>query len=274
MSFTFGSTFKYDQLRKLWISNQLNQLTELLFFIDLSILEIGNNAMIIYNGATDYNDDNYESYLSQITNRIIQFDSQKVIVWRQNTSSVNKYEVVETQFNSFVNSINKSISDYNDTDALFPDFIILRQFANQMSTFYNNSTSLLMSIEDLRVHLNIYKLISNSISNISSKVKAIRQYIYVVGQNDANHILYKSLEVLDTQLGSLYTNMLEVTDYLEKIMIFNLQNNISNTTDNFTSLSSKIATVQTSLENTHLSLLHIFINDATSNNYAITSELV
>jgi len=270
-TFSFGSNFKYNSLRKLWISDQLSQLTELLFFIDLSILEVGNNAIIIYNGAPDYNDTDYQSYLQQISSRVISFDSDVIIVWRQNTSVVNKYEIVENGFNSFVNSINKAESAYDDTQNYYPSILILSQFVKHLIDFYNRDSSLMMSADDLRIHLNIFKLISNALTNMGSKVKAIRQYIYVVSQNDSNHILYKSLQDLDTQLDTTSTSMIDLTNFMEKTLIYQLQNNISNSSNDFITLSSKVTTVKNQLDASHASLLSVFVNP--NSNYSITTAL-
>jgi hypothetical protein len=285
-TFTFGSNFSYPILRRLWINNQLQQVTDLLFFIDLAILEVGNNSLIIYNGAADYNDTLFENYIKLISSQIIMYENSYVIPWRLATASLNNYETVENGFKTFATATQNSIIDPQNPNQE-TDILILADFFHKMKTFYyksddNNATvmkTILMSADDLKVHLNIYKLIANAISNISSKLKGIRQFIFIVSQNDSTHPLYNTCQLVDESISSstgAFQAINNLTNFIDKILINNLNNNVSNTITNYSDLSDLVNTVSEKLLNVHEILKKVFINtDNTDANYqyAIANSL-
>jgi len=273
MTFSFGSDFNYPILRKLWISDQLSKITEFMSFMVLTMEDIATNSLLVYNGSNDYNDTSFESNLKSISNNTIQFDTQSVISWRQNTSMVQKYSIVESGFNTFTNNIKNATIDTPS------DLLIIALFLNKMTHFYYDSTdpsivqkTILMSADDLKVHLEVYKIIANSISTMISNLKSSQQYIFMVSQNDSNHPLYNTFGNLVTSLVEWYSKMLDVTDYIDKILINQLANGIANIPDNYNTLSTKMHTATIATQVAHDSFLSIFFDSNSST--AITKTLV
>jgi len=271
-TFSFGSTFQYPKLRKLWISHQIAQITELLFFIDVAMIEIGNNSLIIYNGAVDYNDSTFEGYLQDIVSSTILFDNSYVIPWRQNVAEVQPYSTVETAFRTLTTKLDSTTIDSPELS----DILIIAHYLKRMATFYSDPKTLLMSVNDIQTHLEIYKLIGQSVSNIITKVTSAQQIMIVLSQNDTTHPLYNTLGALKTSLSDSFAKILNVTDYLDKTLINNLENGVNNVIANFEVLSGRLEEASLSFISVHIKVVHIFINkDSTDTIYpfAITNEL-
>jgi len=265
---------KYPILRKLFISKQSDLLTDILVFISVSITEIGSNSQLIYNSSSDYKDLSLDEQIQLISNRIIVHDSVNVLPFKQNTSIITPYEtVVEPAFNVFANAMLKNITESNDTDTPYADFHILAKFSEYIATYFQSTLAPLMSIEDLRIHLEILKLHFSIMSGVRNKLSVTLKQLYILNKYDTNHPLYKSMGDLIAALdASVLTKLKDTNDYIERILIQHLENNISNTVDDYAVLSTKCDELKDSYILLHATLTKVFVD--ASSGYAIAPALI
>lgn len=288
MSIAFSENFDYLLLRKIWINNQIKELISSIQTTIEQFLILGNSAKVIYNTAVDYNDLGFSNAIDNIVVDTVSFNNYIFMPFISQVTQVNKYDNVEVAFKTFATAIYHKSPDADSVlsaSYTLTEFQIIQKFLEYLSTFYYNSSdtddatvnkAILLSIYELEVHANIMELVVNAIKAIYSKINTSRQMLYIYSQSDNNHCLYVTMGILESKLNTFYSSVISIVNHYQKVLMYNLINNYSNSKQNYIDLSTLINTAVTNIANCHYSFMKIFVNEDSTDTsgyaYAITNE--
>lgn len=247
-TFQYAQNFNILPLRPLWITNQLKAVFDIITDINFNLLQAMNEAKVYYNTALDYNDTGYSNALDTAVSNLVTFDTNLVIPFRQSTTLTTKYDTVEVGLKTFVQALLNQGQNSNPPS----DFAIMVTFLQVVRDFYYKSDdnnvavnkAILLSMDELKIHLELFLLITDAIKKIISSIKRAKQWIYIVNSSSTSNPLYQTFNQLETHLNNTaYPASIAVVNQIERVLIYNLQNSIANTTQNFIDLRNLVHTL-------------------------------
>lgn len=265
MSYIYAQTFNIPNLRQLWITNQLQIIIKITFNLNQHFIDSFNHLKNVLNSDNDYIDSNFTSLIDKVLSEFDKFDTTTFATFKNGVSLTNKYDNVETIFLNYTNAVhNSGVSGASDTDF----HIITRFLINLLNIYHktndNNVTvnkSVLMSIEELKIHSTLYKLILNALNNILDDIKDARQFLIKITPSTSTNYLYKTLKGLEYQITNYNkADLIKCINQIDNVLIYNLRNNYTNTIQNYINLYNFVNDTRANFNGLHTYYLGIFFD--------------